>query len=686
MEKLNRRDFLRGAAMTAAGAALIACQPQTVIVEKEKVVKETVEVEKVVKETVQVEVEKVVKETVQVEKVVEVTAAPSEVKEAPALLAQVTEGKLPPVGERIPSEALVIDVVDEIGVYGGTWRRVAIAPNDVGIINSRLGYVAPLRYTAMAVDIVAFVAKGFEASEDASEFTFYLRKGMKWADGEPYTVDDIMFWYNDMMNNAEYSPAGMPGWLKVEGQPVVVEKVDDYTVKYKFASTYGLFIAQMASTAGLGIFARHPVHYLTQFHPAYVDKADLDAMVKDAGFGTWVELFNNKLDWRNTEFPNVWPWLMAKAPPEIPAVAERNAYFFSVDPSGNQLPYIDRLRFEVVENIQILNMKAIAGAVDMQFRHITWENFPLYMDNAATGEYRVMKWILAEGSNYLLHPNMNHKDPGLRELMEIADFRHALSLAIDRDEINQVAYAGLGTPRQASVLPVLPQYKESQSEAYAAHDVDAANNLLDGIGLTARDSEGMRLRLDGQALTINIEYAPVFGPWADVTQMICNYWKDIGVRAFPKEESRPLFAERADLGTEQDMSVWTMDRSAHFLVEPLYQLPRRSGTPPSTAALYWDWWNSDGAQGEEPTPEILQAYELYEKCKTARNQNELNQYGTELLDLNAAQTWFIGTVGLLPHVGVVKNSFFNVPEQAVSDWLCLTPGNTYIEQYFIKET
>jgi peptide/nickel transport system substrate-binding protein len=366
---------------------------------------------------------------------------------------------------------------------------------------------------------------------------------------------------------------------------------------------------------------------------------------------------------------------------------ERNPYYFLVDPEGNQLPYINQIRLEVVDDIDILNLKAVAGAVDMQMRHLSWENLPLFYESAEQGDYRVIQWTMAEGAQCCFHFNLNHQDPGLRELEETKEFRQALSVAIDREEVQQVVYQGLGVPRQASVLPTVLGYKEEFAQSWAQFDPDLANQMLDEIGLTERDGEGFRLRLDGEQLTINCEYAPVFGPWAEVTEMVSQYWADVGIRMFPKEESRTLFSERGTEGTVQDMSIWAMDRCAHPLLDPLYWMPRRGGTPASVGALYWDWWNSDGAQGEEPPPEVLQAYEIYEACKTARSEEELEQYSTELFALNAEEIWFIGVVGLLPHIGVVKNNFRNVPDgpENVSDWLCLSPGNTTVEQYFIEE-
>ncbi len=683
-EKLSRRQFLRAAAMTAAGAAVVACQPQTVIVRETVEVEK--EVEKIVKETVVVEKEVEKEVTKVVEKVVEVTVAPEDVKESPDLYAQVAQGKLAPVAERMPTDVRVVNVVEEIGQYGGTWRRVAVGPGDVGSWRHRLSYDCPLRYESDAATIVPHLFKGFEVSDDGSEFTFMMRKGLKWSDGEPFTADDMVFWYEDWRNDPELAPNGVPGWMKVEGEGGVLTKVDDYAFKVTFVTSYGLFIPQLASTR-YDDFAGCPKHYMSQFHPKYAKKESLEKMAADEGFDDWVGLFGNRRNWQNSvPRPHIKTWIPVKLPPDIPCSMTRNPYYFLVDPEGNQLPYIDRLRFEVVENKDILNLKAVAGAVDHQFRHLSWENYPLFIENAEQGDFRVIKWTLAQGANVLLTPNMNSGDAGIAELMQNKKFRQALSVAIDREEMNEVIFMGLGTPRQASVVPSFPAFKPEHATAYAKYDPDQANAWLDEIGLTERDDDGFRKRLDGEKLTINVEYAPVFGPWGDVVEMAAKYWAEVGIRAFPKEESRTLFSERGNEGTVQDMSVWMMDRCAHFWLQPIFQYPIRGGTPASSGALYYDWYTSGGDNGEEPPAEVKKAYELAEAMKVAKSNEELVEVATKLLDLNAEEVWYIGTVGLLPHVGVVKTNFRNVPEttDVISDWLCQTPGNTTIEQYFFK--
>jgi len=603
--------------------------------------------------------------------------------EAPTLAELIKEGKLPPIEKRLPQEPLVITPVEEIGQYGGTWRRAAIGVGDAGIINSRLTYENLVRWSPDGKKVIPNVATKWRVTDNGKTFTIYLRKGIKWSDGAPFTADDIMFWYKDAILNKDLQPT-FPTWLTIEGKPGKVEKVDDYTVRFKFDAPYGLFMQILAGPNALGI-TQYPAHYLKQFHINYIPKEKLEKMAKDAGFSLWHQLFSNKQNWQNPECPTIWAWVITTPPPSSTLVFTRNPYYWKVDTAGNQLPYIDKLRIDIVENAEVLNMKAMAGEIDMQFRHIMWTNYTLFMENKEKGDYRVMKWTLAEGSNALLMPNLNHKDPVLRKLFEIVDFRRALSLGINRDEVNQIAYLGMGKARQASVIPQCPYYKEEYEKAYAEYNPEKANQLLDKIGLTKRDKDGFRLRSDGKTLTITIEYAPVFGPWADVTIMVKKNWEAVGIKTLIKEESRDLFSTRAQ-ASELDIGIWTMDRCFTPLVEPLYWLPGMGvGTPPNNANEYWRWYRTGGKEGEKPSEDIVKVYQLYDKAKGTPNETARTSYAYEIMRLNAKNLWVIGIVGCLPHVGIVKNNFRNVPENAISDWLQLTPGNTAPEQYFFKK-
>ena len=602
--------------------------------------------------------------------------------EAPMLTDLVKEGKLPSVDKRLPQEPLVVTPVEEVGQYGGTWRRVAVGVGDVGIINSRLTYENLVRWSADGKKVIPNVATKWVVSDGGKTFTIYLRKGIKWSDGQPFTADDIMFWYKDVLLNKDLTPI-FPTWLTVEGKPGRVEKIDDYTVAFKFDAPYGLFMQILAGPNATGI-TQYPAHYLKQFHTSYVSKEKLESMAKEAGFQLWHQLFSNKQSWQNPDCPRIWAWVITTPPPSPNVIVTRNPYYWKVDIAGNQLPYIDKIRFDIVENLEILNMRAMSGEIDMQFRNIMWTNYTLLMENKDKGNYRVLKWTSAEGSNALLMPNLNHKDPVLRKLFENIDFRRALSLAINRDEINQIAYLGMGRPKQAAVIPQSPYYKEEYEKAYAEYDPARASQLLDKIGLTKRDKDGFRLRPDGKTLTVTLEYAPLFGPWTDVTAMVKKYWESIGIKTLIKEESRDLFNARAQAG-ELDIGIWTMDRCLTPLVEPLYWVPGMpSGTPPNNANEYWRWYRTGGKEGEKPPEDIVKVYQLYDKAKSTPNEVARTNYTHEIMRLNAKNLWVIGIVGDLPQLVVVKNNFRNVPENAIQDWLQLTEGNTFPEQYFFK--
>lgn len=602
--------------------------------------------------------------------------------EAPMLADLVKEGKLPPVDKRLPQEPLVVTPVEEIGQYGGIWRRAAVGVNDVGIINSRITYENLVRWSADGKKVIPNVATKWAVSDGGKTFTIYLRKGIKWSDGHPFTADDIIFWYKEVILNKDLTPT-FPTWLTVDGKPGKVEKIDDYTVVFKFDAPYGLFMQMLAGPNALAI-TQHPAHYLKQFHINYVSKEELEKKVKEAGFQLWHQLYWNKQSWQNPDCPRIWAWVVTTPPPSPTVIATRNPYYWKIDTAGNQLPYIDKIRFDIVENVEVLNMKAMAGEIDMQFRHIVWTNYTLFMENREKGNYRILKWTSAEGSNALLMPNLNHKDPVLRKLFENIDFRRALSLAINREEINQIAYLGMGKPRQAAVIPQSPYYKEEYEKAYAEYNPTKANQLLDKIGLTKRDKDGFRLRPDGKTLTVTIEYAPLFGPWTDVVTMVKKYWESVGIKTLLKEESRDLFTTRAQAG-ELDIGIWTMDRCFTPLIEPLYWLPGMpSGTPPNNANEYWRWYRTGGKEGEKPPEDIVKVYQLYDKAKSTPNELARTNYAHEIMRLNAKNLWVIGIVGNLPQIVIVKNNFRNVPENAIQDWLQLTEGNTFPEQYFFK--
>ncbi len=302
-DRITRRDFLRLSALTTTGAILVACGAGDSAAPAEAPAAEAPAAAS------------------------EAAASSGMYNEAPMLAEMVAAGTLPPVDERLPMNPRVIPVTEEIGEYGDTWYRVAVGPGDAGTIQNRLSYETMVRWNEDGSGVVPNVAESYEVSDDATEFTIFLREGMRWSDGEPFTADDYMFWYEDWHLNEDLTPS-TPSWMRdpVTGESGVVEKIDDYTIKFSFKNPYGLFLLMLAGPSASYI-SDIPKHYLMQFHPNYVSEEELAQKVADAGFDNWWELMGQKRNWQNPDQPHIWPWIPTRVPPDVPIVNERNPYY-----------------------------------------------------------------------------------------------------------------------------------------------------------------------------------------------------------------------------------------------------------------------------------------------------------------------------------------------------------------------
>jgi len=373
--------------------------------------------------------------------------------EAPALRTKVAAGELPPVEERLPREPVVMIPVEEVGQYGGTWKRGWTGPSDASGLTGKLMKQQLIKWNREATKIIPNIAKGWEVSEDRRVYTFYLREGMKWSDGEPFTADDYVFYHDDYLLNKEVYPV-YPQFLMAGGEPAKVEKVNDYTVRFRFATPYVNFLETIMGQYGL--YA--PKHYLKQFHPRYTSMDELEKMMKEEGFTSWSQLYLSKRpanhgEVYNPDLPCIWAWIPVNDLTTQRFIMERNPYFWKVDTEGNQLPYIDRVANELVESTEMIVFKAMSGELDFQARHIMFKDYVLFKENEEKGDYRVLVWEAVDGGNPHLKLNLTCKDPVLRKIFEDKRFRFALSLAINRPEINEFCWLGMAKPRQASITP-----------------------------------------------------------------------------------------------------------------------------------------------------------------------------------------------------------------------------------------
>ena len=604
-----------------------------------------------------------------------------EYKEAPMLAELVKAGKLPPVKERISDEPLVVKPVEEIGQYGGTWHRVAVGVGDIGIFEPRIAYPNLIRWNVTGTEQLPNVATGWEITPDGKSYTFKLRKGIKWSDGEPFTAADIEFWFKDQVSNTELTPS-FPSNLKAGGEPCKFEKVDDYTIRFVFPVTYGLFMTYVAS-ANWYDMTRAPAHYMKQFHASYADAAKLDAMVKERKFEHWRQLYGDRRNYQvNAELPLIWPWIPETLPPTNPSTWVRNPYFWKVDTAGNQLPYIDRISFDVVENSELANMKMVSGEVDMQLRHVLFKNYPLFQQNKDKGNYRILQWTRGYITDSVLAPNCMHKDPEMAKYLGDKRFRWALSMGINRDEIIQSVFLGMAEPNQVSPLSTSVHYWKDQAKNLIDYDPDGANKILDELGLDKRDAEGYRLRSDGKRMSIVFEEAGVFGSWNDIGQLLTSQWKKIGIELIVLNEARTIMYERK-AANEHDMGVWTGSAEFNPLIDPRWFLPVSNESIYAVPAGIW--YSSGGKEGTEPTGDLRKVQELYDQIKDTADTEKQKALFRQILELDKENLWCIGVCTAPPEIVVVKNNFRNVPEQAISDWHLLTPGATSPEQYFFKK-
>jgi peptide/nickel transport system substrate-binding protein len=629
----------------------------------------------------------------------DVAKFPSTFKDAPSL-----QGKgLPAVAQRLPerSDLLVIKPLKEIGKYGGNWRRAFTGPADTEngsrIVNS--DQILAFDYTG--TKIMPSLAKDWKVSADGKTTTIYLRKGLKWSDGTPCTADDFMFWYNDIYMNKAIVPTPFFEF-QVNGKPGVMKKIDDYTVAFEFPEPYSFFVYQLAgSTAvGAGFSTRGafqnwggcvaPAHYLKQFLPKYSTEADVTAKAKAAGFDGWVSWLRMKYSFAlNPDLPVLTPWKTV-SPINTPTWAlERNPFFWGVDTEGNQLPYIDRITMTLAENAEVANLRAIAGEFDIQERHMHLAKLPIFLENQQKGNYTVRLDPSFNGTDAAIHIGTSFVgDPEIMKWLRTRDFRRALALGVNRDQLNEAIWLGVGTagsvaPAPSTIYSPGPEYNKK----WATHDVAQANKLLDGLGLTKKDAEGFRERSDGKG-RLRLEMITVGGQFVEYTkigEMVKQQWRAIGIDVDVKELERNLAFTR-DRNNENQLITWANDGSEMLLLFPRHAIPVDAAESHMGHA-YARWYASNGADGTKPVEaEMERAFDFLRKAYASDEAGQISN-AKEVWKIITEEVWSIGTVGQSPAfmgVRLVKNNMGNIPERQANAQHTRTPWTSQPSTFFFK--
>jgi peptide/nickel transport system substrate-binding protein len=585
--------------------------------------------------------------------------------ENPMFAEKVKKGELPPVEERLPKEPFVVTPYDEIGTYGGTLRGISISYESGTSEIMAWRHVNMVRFDDDCSTIVPNVAKEWRWNDDFTEILFRLREGHRWSDGEPFTVDDVVFWMDDIILNNEIHKATPSPWGSVGSS---VEKIDEITVKFKFEKPFTGLLYYLGG-GGSYFVPWAPKHFFEQYHIKYNPNANEEAIAK--GFDNWVQQFTSYWNkWKDAivssayglEVPTLGSHILLKEPTTTRRVFVANPYYFKVDTAGNQLPYIDYHDERFLEK-QLWPLEIMNGNVDQKAQNMPLNIYPVLKEDEKKGDYTLQLPLGMVGPTFIF--NMTDKDPVLRKIYGDVRFRYAMSLAINRDEVNETLFLGLGTPEQA--LPQnVPYVTEEDKKFMTEYDPERANKLLDEMGLK-KGPDGIRMRSDGKPLTILWEYTLQYVWSPEFPALISEYWQDVGVNVLLKEINTQLSRDKQKSNTLDITSEWMAPYEPSMISSPqLFVVPYASfwpimGTP------WMDWKTSDGKSGEEPPSWVKRLWEIADEFKTVVPGSErYMELGKEMIALNFENLVVIGTLGEIPLITVVNNRMGNVPEWKVN--------------------
>jgi peptide/nickel transport system substrate-binding protein len=605
--------------------------------------------------------------------------------EAPMLADRVAAGELPPVEERLPvrEDIQVVQPRESIGQYGGEIKYNATNPISYGNVGWSAWDQHVTGYSTNWEVVYPELAKSVELSDDFTVVTVTLRRGMKWSDGYPVTADDVMFWYENVMLHPELP--NMPGQFLVGGEPPVIEKVDDFTVTFTFSQPSPAFPVVVARTSAG--FPLAPRHYLEQWHIDFNENAQ--ALAEEEGYDTWIEAFefhragqlgDTQLD---LNLPVITPWLLESIDEFGNRFYTRNPYFWKVDTEGNQLPYIDSQVRLLIADPEVVKLNIQAGELDYADK-LQMSDLPVLKAGEAEGNYTTMLFPFDAGAANKYQFNLTVSDPVLREIFNDIRFRQAMSLALNRDEMNETLFFGLGVPRQWGVSSASPFYEDWMGPYYAEYDPERAGQLLDEMGLEL-GPDGVRLRPDGEPLRIVLWDAL---PRIPMSELVAEYWQAIGVGVEVNPSTREAF-QQALIANEAEASVWFADvvSERDMYTRPIwFRPPYGLDSTPVGGGLAWrQWWLSGGEEGEEPPDEYYtEQMELADRWQlTELGSEEYYELGTLLVSRTVERMLHIGTVGEVPMVYTRSNRLQNFPseEMVFIDHLC----GAHSDQWYLSD-
>lgn len=614
-------------------------------------------------------------------------------QEAPELAARVAAGELPPAAERLLADPIVLTAAS-IGTYGGTLYDIYDG-NRLAEFR-KFGYENLVRWNADGSQVIPNIAESWDVNADASAYTFHLRDGIKWSDGQPFTADDILFWWERVETNTDINPGGPYSFFIVEGQAATVTKVDDLTVTFSWDNPNGLFLSNLATSYGVRV-TQFPKHYLEQFDNQS-NPEGVAAMMAAAGqteYGTWwisrVGSYGNPAEYNDPARPSMQAWIATA--PYIGAerfTFVRNPYYFKVDGECNQLPYIGERTFTLATDPEVMVLKTMSGEDYLSRDDVSsLTNRGVLFENQENGNYHLVDAVNSNFNTLQIHLELTKPDPVQAGILNNRDFRIGMSLAMDRQTVIDLIFLGDGEPWQQAPRPDSAFYNETLAKQYTDFDPALANEYLDKV-MPEKDAEGFRLRPDGQRFTFAISVnATRFTYILDALQLFERNWADVGIKVELLTAPDTLWFERR---TDPNIDAYTWIGENGSARMPLLAALSDAWTP--EAANGWIAWRQRQANPEasvavepvEPPESVKRQYEIMSELNRVADTAEQDALMTELLNISAENFYTIG-VGLpAGDYKVVNNTLKNVPDDMLLGWLYPGPAPVNFETFYIDKS
>jgi len=578
---------------------------------------------------------------------------------------------LPPLSERLPAEPLVVVPYDSVGHYGGTFDALSNATEAGTSDFLSIRHVNLVRYSDDLQTIVPNVAKSWEWNDDYTQLTFHLRAGHKWSDGQPFTSADVKFWYDNLMMDTNVIEKAKD-YVLVGGEPMTVDTPDETTVVFNLPAPKPGLLAHFATSYAQGF---QPMHFLGQFHPAI--NADADTLAQSMGFENGydaIKAYYGNSDWTDTPSPMLnSPDKLAALPGHaVPTLESHfvvnettegrhfvaNPYFHMVDTTGQQLPYINEMDEIYANDHEVRLLKLINGEVDYKAQSLGLPDAPILLENQGSGDYTLQ--IAPRISMPTVSFNVTHEDEAKRAVFGDVNFRKAMSIAIDRNEINETAYFGQGIARQYIGFSPVPSFVDPKWATYAAeYDPEGAKALLDSVGVVDADGDGMRDLPGGAKLIINMQFAQQGLP-GQVVELIAQQWAEVGVQTTVKEVT-PDEYRSAQSSNQLDVGLWEKSQPLAIVLgnNELWVPPFENYFAHRSGMLWAEWVDSNGASGVEP-PDYVKGLiaDINAFQSTPVGTPESDAIGARMVEAMTSNLLFIGTVlssGPIYHANALKN-------------------------------